>query len=840
MEIIDLLKKLNGIDLSKPCLIAYNYNKNNYLGYLSYEVGENNMFHLYIEYKVISEIYTPSLKSIIRLLYIDNIDELDAFNKETKVLNFSKIIDYEENGNILEYIQYYDISNIEIYDILTPANFLSCFKFIGINNKETLSLIKSILTTDFSNLETVYDILYKFKLNLNLVKWALRLLKNNVIKNINELSNVLDLIYKYKFLTKKLKNKTVTAYNTVTDLYALNDEINYLIKCFLLKKQIDKFNTRQKKLLLKHSFSIEEANVFLKLNEIDSYIVKNIIKKVSDTYSVSKIIEIVNESCVSYYEWTYDSFVKYYSNKDVLELDCSIVYNNISKQTIILKVNNFVTMRRIANKTGWCISKYQDSWDTYSSEKVGNQYILFDFLDKNQYSKMIGFTLNKGNYFIKHAHLFDNGDCLDTPSFNCVLKDDESLVYKIFKEKGINLFNIFKPNTSVKFEWSIDGFIKFVNENNISKKCFIINKKNKCVLLKNVQIQYETSFEVFFQDKNTVDDFFHEKIFYGYKKYAIFDFTKSLSNKESIILFLSKTNNFHEEVIENEYYKDLSYCKINVLKFLIKNKLDEGCFELTNPFDEINYSILHLDEKNVTKLLKSYDFSKKVNPSYTSCYGQGIVFRAFYQCVLTFSYKTISLLFKKYNATLISLLYYNKYKPYEDEDEDYKSTLIDELSFLIENYLIKGTNDSYTEKVLFIIDEIIKYNELESTFSLCNKLLEFILMDKSLPYIKKIASIIYKNKFFDMPIFYSDYITKENDDNTDYKLNFIESLFEDKRVNTLQELINIENKHNIQLFRKDEKIIKFAERLSKVESYSNVLTNNETISNLRLICKKNQ
>lgn len=830
MEYIELFSKFNGLNLEKnDCLFVFELENGFYMGrayrqvscfngsveiYFDYHTSDTNGFPLTIDFRVLAisgyNVGKKTSKADGSLCFT-------AFTKEEDI----------EKNDTYSFIKNDSILSIEPVGM---DNYLSSFKKIGIVNKETLSIIEGILEKDFSLLDCVCSICYLFKGSLILMKWALRLLRDGIVVSVLDFSSISKFLRSYSHGSKFLKKKTLTAYTTKASFNDLLIEVDKIIKILKVKKIVSKFNTDQRKLLSSHEFTDDEIEIMLVINTLDEYIVKNIIKKVSDVHNVNDVISLIKKSSVSYYNWDFDSFMSYYDNKDILELDCELIYSDKENGIILLKVNDFNTMSKIGNKTGWCISKYDDSWDTYSSESVGHQYILFDFNCTDRNMSMIGITMNKGNYFPIYAHLFNNDDCMDEVYFSYALeKPDSDTFTGILNSKNISLIDILKPNLKTKFDWSFEGFMNFVKENKVPKKFYTIGKHKNCVLIKYYQYKQLTTFDLFFEAPN-IEEFLYTHHSRRNNKYIVFDFTKPVGSNESIIIFLSNINGFNDENIERVYTLDLKNNGYDILSLIKKEELESERFVSSNPFDLLTYNILYLNEKEVNRLLREYDFNDKIIGSYISNYPSSRVMVAFLESVLTFDFKTVKKIYSKYDGNAVCLSTYERFS--SDRNINEKETLEDAILKEVYWLLRYAMNRTFNiDSVFFILDKLLPKCINIQTYDTCDRILKVLLSLEDDEILRRLANLTYKYKMFDIPVVPTAFMI---DDGDSFMATFIESLLEDESFSTIVKLINLEKNKNVKLFRKKVSLLKFYKKMKTYPKYDTILSNHNDDINIFL------
>jgi hypothetical protein len=195
----------------------------------------------------------------------------------------------------------------------------------------------------------------------------------------------------------------------------------------------------------------------------------------------SEIMRQMRHITSTHFSWNKESFMDYVENVD------GVNYEKIFDKgdTVVVKVNDFETVKQLAKTTNWCISKNKSYWNNYV-EHVRNaeQFILFDFAQKeDSLTSIVGFTCryNKG---ITNAHDFINNNMMDNGgisaqslinSYFSHLKNNCG-IYSLLESHGVDI-NLVAKYEKPLYDWNKETMYKYLYE--------CVDKNNVLVLVDN-------------------------------------------------------------------------------------------------------------------------------------------------------------------------------------------------------------------------------------------------------------------------------------------------------------------------------------------------------------------
>jgi hypothetical protein len=364
-----------------------------------------------------------------------------------------------------EYLNY-----VKFFYIL-PKDFDKQYQeFILSNKKFFANLAEKIGQMSFNNAfsKHIYAISDGSK---NFFQWAHNCKANNV--SVVTIEQILRWNENYQQLAKNLKKGSITAYTKYNDLFALIDEQMVLRREKRVSNTINMFNTQQKKLLKELPFSDDIYNVMSRFNRLSDVKKNNFIRKMSTVDDASEIIHQMSFLADYHFKWNKNELLDYIKNNEMVSAE--IIYDK--DDILIVRVEDYDTIKRLAKNTSWCISKNKTYWNNYMSKShIANgvrQYVLFDFSKKEDDERsIVGFTLHvkKG---ITASHDFVNTNILDKKfSMNAYLrkrfntlvpnKSVNGGIHAILMEKGIDISSLLKTG-KIPYLWNSDSFFKHLN-----------------------------------------------------------------------------------------------------------------------------------------------------------------------------------------------------------------------------------------------------------------------------------------------------------------------------------------------------------------------------------------
>lgn len=344
--------------------------------------------------------------------------------------------------------------------IMVPDDFDEEYeKFIN-GNKKMLGHI----FTNFCQKDNLYA-LYMYIMtegSPNLFAWGMKnIFKLNVPREL--IVNCIKWCLNYPRLTKNLSKGTPTAYSGVEQLVSLYYEMVDLRRKKRANDVINMFNTAQKKALKGIEINETISNMFSKFSLLSFTKQHNFIRKMSTIEDVDEIMRQMSLLTKEHFEWNKESLMKFIKN--VEGINCNIVYDK--DNIVIIKVDDYDTIKYLAKTTNWCISKNKKYWNDYitSKGKKASQYVMFDFSKKEDDDlSIVGFTtMNKKG--ITHAHSFTNENMMRCNSMSKKVKSFikyKPSIFDLLVENKVPKLNFFEK-TSLKYDWNAESFCSFVD-----------------------------------------------------------------------------------------------------------------------------------------------------------------------------------------------------------------------------------------------------------------------------------------------------------------------------------------------------------------------------------------
>ena len=285
---------------------------------------------------------------------------------------------------------------------------------------------------------------------------------------VNAIKRILWWNENYKQLVKKLSKGTITAYTSNKDIINLFGEIIELRREKRINDVINLFNTAQKKILRNMNITDDDKKVFSSFYRLSENKKINFVKKMSTITDPAEIMRQMRHVTSTHFSWSKESFMDYVENGE------GINYEKIFEKgdTVLVKVNDFETVKQLAKTTNWCISKNKSYWNNYVEHvRSAEQYILFDFAQKEDaLTSIVGFTCryNKG---ITNAHDFINNNMMDNGgvstqslinSYISHLKNGNG-IYSFLEQHGVDI-NLVAKYERPLYDWNRESMYKYLYE----------------------------------------------------------------------------------------------------------------------------------------------------------------------------------------------------------------------------------------------------------------------------------------------------------------------------------------------------------------------------------------
>lgn len=417
----------------------------------------------------------------------------------------------------------------------------------------------------------------------NLFVWAM----TNIFKygaKFHGIKNCINWCINYPQLIKNLSKGTPTAYNGKDQVLALYNEMVTLRKNKRVNDTINMFNTSQKKMLKNIELTDNVIDIFSKFYLLSYAKQHNFVRKMSTIDNADEIIRQMSLLTKAHFEWNKESFLNFIKN--VENINCEVVLDR--DNLVIVKVNDYDTIKYLAKTTNWCISKNKKYWNDYVGNRSGEstQYVLFDFSkDEDDEFSIVGFTTlaRKG---IVNAHSFSNENlmhgCSNVYPVRQFIPFRPNIFY-LLKLNNVSINNFVGKN-QFNYEWNIDSFIEFI------------------------EVALDDSFDIVYQDDNKIaiitenpmvrfiiGDAYNNIAYCNTKKCVIFaDFSKD-QHDDNRLLFVGV--NWDNSVKEERPTKVFNLC-VNV----------ETNIPFDNLLEEYNlpYNIICRTENKIERFIGAF------------------------------------------------------------------------------------------------------------------------------------------------------------------------------------------------------------------------------------------
>lgn len=430
-----------------------------------------------------------------------------------------------------------------------------------IKNDEELTYSKKQLSPliDKFGIKPESDTLFKriitlFKDSTSYQVWAIKMVFNNYAhyETIQAYKEWADNNHQ---LVQKLSKGTLTAYNTPSLMERLGKEISALEKYLIVKRNVDKFNTDQRKAWSNYigdtsdgwvcaaNNRITELEALFKIFEkCPSWKQKNFITKMSAFRDGWKLAENLKNCVNEDYTWDREDLLAFVS---VHTPSTDVVYDK--DKVVILNIKDYESSRKTCggNKTGWCITNNPSQFDNYVTSKNHKQYFMFNFgLEEQDDLSKIGFTVDAKDG-ITDAHAQRNGSLMPRNGYKG--NDGHSWdIFKVMETFGVP-YNIFMKimESSMRYKWNKASFRKVFSE---TKGTIRYDKGNFII----VDVLNNTDFvtlmgHTFVGGSNFKFGTVESKV------YLIFDFSKSFDDNEAIVSCGCLTDEYGTESLENSF-----------------------------------------------------------------------------------------------------------------------------------------------------------------------------------------------------------------------------------------------------------------------------------------------
>ena len=380
---------------------------------------------------------------------------------------------------------------------------------------------------------------------------------------------------KFPNLVSKLSKGTMTAYNGLDDIISLINEVDALMSDKRVNSSIMEFNTAQKR-MLQQNIDDDIKGMLNRFYMLSEQIRKNFVQKMSSVTNLEELVHNLNLLCEYHFKWNRQSFLEYMENTKGMNYEIVFDENNC----VVVKVNDYDTLRKITKTTNWCISKNKTYWNDIigGSKNNATQYVLFNFNNQvNSTYSIIGFTVHKKDGIIR-AHAFNNDNLITSTNFEPFLteyptyfKHDLTGIHKILLDLNIPL-SLFNPNPLVDLtcNWDKNAVLDLIENNEVLKsQCTVVDKdtENKLVLKTNDLLSVITTL---FKSNNAYYDICQDVAEnYAKRHYEMlfFNFNENIENKDKLYISINKLNSNTPVILFNGCANAINYLYFFSLAF---------------------------------------------------------------------------------------------------------------------------------------------------------------------------------------------------------------------------------------------------------------------------------
>lgn len=260
-------------------------------------------------------------------------------------------------------------SRLGNYNYAAPLTFDEDYAaFCKSNHKVLSSVFGKYISENHSEAKLLYLICDG---NANFFTWAVKMIRRHGV-SIASIAHIMQFNLEYSQLTKNLKKGNIVALGNSSEVTEAVNEIFNLRAQAIAKQTLNWFNPAQKKLLRDRLDNHETVHTLNNFNRLSRTKRINFIRKVSTIEDADEIIKMMSFLCTNtHFAWNKDSFMEFISN--VENLKCEVVFDK--NNVVVIRVDDYETIKRLGKTTNWCISKNRQYWEQY----MGNNRERMDF-----------------------------------------------------------------------------------------------------------------------------------------------------------------------------------------------------------------------------------------------------------------------------------------------------------------------------------------------------------------------------------------------------------------------------------------------------------------------------
>lgn len=483
-----------------------------------------------------------------------------------------------------------------------------------------------------TNSEFFINIIEMFSDSIDYQVWALKMFYGNCYgsEGISCLKSVKDFIDKKPHLIKHLGLGNILRYHE-NDLSTLLAEIKYCGRFFEIKKFIDLLNTDQRNLAysdilccqrgewpsdLNRLFD-EFTDFFAAIERISLFTEDkkmNIITLASAIREKDELISFISKSSRDSYEWKKESLLNFIAETNS---DCEVVFN--SGDIVVVEVKGYRTCDLLCGggRTSWCITRNERFYDNYVTTRKGNkQYLVFNFgVEEFCDLAHVGFTVTSYGE-ISHAHTTSNVSVVGSATIDGKKTD----INKILSDFGIKEDVYLKIGTPC-YEWSMVGFLSYLEENGIKPKIAWENGSAICI---------ETSTSEGLRDLVGFALVNYERLFNDHcsnKNYVLLNFNVDYSDTEAITIakysvdewgassMKDSYNGYNKRVLWRDTLKNIGITEKDIIgtfnidstkllhKYIMDKNEDEAVSVINNSDESLDINFEHDFQKPIFRAI---------------------------------------------------------------------------------------------------------------------------------------------------------------------------------------------------------------------------------------------
>lgn len=664
--------------------------------------------------------------------------------------------------------------------LLMPKNFEEDYNTFCDTNKKLFSSLFSF-NSQQSPISKVFYALSGGSPNMFL--WAL----TNIYKSVPYYL-IIDMLYwfnNYNQFSCKLKKGSITSYNGTQNILKLQEELIALRQEKRIASVFNMFNTQQKKLLKSATLNKQETEMVSRFETMSKEKQINFIRKVSTLETKEEIFHQMALLTKVHFDWNRESFLEFITNIENLSFDIVFDSNNV----VILSVKDYDTIKYVTRTTNWCISKNKRYWDDYTSKDnrtKRNQYVLFDFNQKEDSEfSIVGFT-TKDDKDIVHAHSFTNANLINNShEFNVLTSfrnRQGGSIIGVLNNLSIPLDKFMRcPN--LPYKWEKESIVQILSKIDENKYSIIKDEDGLFVFtIKSPNDIFNlTGVEQYIKATQTID---YSPI--EHKHLFIYNFNKSTDDKMLWTVVTSDYDGIERtecvyNANGNRYNKSLNYILYqNGLPFNVFSRPIDDLLLLKEAFNTNDIDMLsillekdHIRQNlNKDKYILKDEIYESVNSSIFRYYSFDILnllYKNGYKLTNLIGFDAIDSILR--NAMEIMVNRCNKTMKSIPTESDFKELMRGHFN----------ENKTLAYGMFFIIEKIFdnesNQNILKKWYKkihMCPKFLQKYFIDKFVPFINQMVS---KEKM--------DYITSiiincdyyEIFENTTFKSEFVQTLY---------------------------------------------------------------